>query len=244
MKKFAYTLAEVLIAMAIIGIITAVTLPLSSKFMPDGNKVLYLLTYDSLVQTTNALIADTKTYPLIDAAATVVYRKYPLAHIDSTVTIDNVPYGGNIAKYCQLLAVSFNERNPNCSRDNVLPATPNWDAANISFTAPNGVAFMVYSRRLITMENLEISYESDVYVDVDGIEKGNNCSYNATTCPLPDRFKFEVAPDGQVVASDRKGQEYLRTRHTWRLYNDNIQPPQEKHIVNSFPLEIIVREVD
>ena len=45
MKKLAYTLAEVLITMTIIGIIAAVTFPMANKFMPDRNKVLYLKTY-------------------------------------------------------------------------------------------------------------------------------------------------------------------------------------------------------
>ena len=42
MKRFGYTLAEALIALAIVGVVAAIALPMANKFMPDGNKILYL----------------------------------------------------------------------------------------------------------------------------------------------------------------------------------------------------------
>ena len=43
--KKGYTLAEILIALAIVGVISAVMLPLVNKYSPDAEKVMYLKTY-------------------------------------------------------------------------------------------------------------------------------------------------------------------------------------------------------
>lgn len=222
MKKLAYTLAEALIAMVIIGIIAAITLPMMNKFMPDGNKALYLKTYDSLVEITQALVANPRLYPITNEGDGTIYTNYPLYNTDFIATVDGTNYGGNLAKYCQLLATSFGDVPTNCS-SNPLPTEPSWTEDNISFTAPNGIAFMVYTDA--GLENGEIGrlvrYRSDVYIDVNGVEKGNNCSFDATSCKQPDRFKFEVSSDGKVIASDIKGQEYLATRMSLRLYKDD-----------------------
>lgn len=221
MKKLAYTLAEALIAMAVIGIIAAITLPMINKFIPDGNKALYLKTYDSLVEITQALVANRSLYPITNEGDGTIYTNYPLYNTNFTAAVDGTNYGGNVAKYCQLLATSFGDVPTNCS-SNTLPAEPSWTEANISFTAPNGVTFMVYTDA--GLENGAsgrlVRYRSDVYIDVDGIEKGNNCTFDAASCKQPDRFKFEVASDGKIIASDIKGQEYLATRMSLRLYKD------------------------
>lgn len=222
MKKLAYTLAEALIAMAVIGVIAAVMLPMVNKFMPDGNKALYLKTYDSLVEITHALVANRSLYPITNEGDGAIYTNYPLYNTRFIANVEGTNYGGNVAKYCQLLATSFGDVPTNCS-SGTLPAEPSWTESNISFTAPNGVAFMVYTDA--GLENGAsgrlVRYRSDVYIDVDGIEKGNNCSFDAANCKQPDRFKFEVSSDGKVIASDIKGQEYLSTRMSLRLYKDD-----------------------
>ncbi len=50
MKQRAYTLAEVLIAVGIIGVLAAVMLPMVNKYKPDTTKILYLNTYDALAE--------------------------------------------------------------------------------------------------------------------------------------------------------------------------------------------------
>lgn len=222
MKKHAYTLAEVLIALGIIGVIAAVTLPLASKYMPDGYKVLYLKTYDSLMDVTHSIAANHLLYPTKNDGDRVIYTNYPLFNTRYMAVLDGETYGGSVAKYCQLLATSFGDVPTNCSSD-APPNVPNWTEDNISFTATNGVAFMVYTDA--AKEWTHVRYKSDVYIDVDGISKGPNCSYDADSCPQPDRFKFEVSSDGKVIASDERGQEYIATRANWRLFNNDLGLP-------------------
>lgn len=217
MKRFAYTLAEALIALAIIAVIAAITLPMANKFMPDGTKVLYLKAYDSLMTITHGIAANTQIYPTKNEGGTIIYKNYPLFNLNA-VTVDGTTYGGNRAKFCQLLAASFGDNAPNCSVSYV--ENPAWNATNISFTANNGAEFMVYTDSAITSGNIA-HYKTDVYIDTNGIERGNNCSFNENSCKEPDRFKFEISSDGKIIASDIKGQEYIATRTNWRLYRDN-----------------------
>ena len=46
MKK-AYTLAEVLICVGIVGVLAAILLPLANKYRPDSTKALYVKTFVS-----------------------------------------------------------------------------------------------------------------------------------------------------------------------------------------------------
>lgn len=217
MKRFAYTLAEALIALAIIAVIAAITLPMANKFMPDGTKVLYLKAYDSLMTMTQSIAANPQIYPTNNEGDPIIYKNYPLFNLKAT-TMDGVIYGGNRTKFCQLLAASFGDNAPNCSASYV--ENPAWNATNISFTANNGAEFMVFTDSAITQGNIA-HYKTDVYIDTNGIERGNNCSFNEGSCKEPDRFKFEISSDGKVIASDIKGQEYIATRTNWRLYRDN-----------------------
>lgn len=216
MKRFAYTLAEALIALAIIAVIAAITLPMANKFMPDGTKVLYLKAYDSLMAMTQGIAANTRIYPTNNEGETIIYKNYPLFN-QINVTVDGVTYGGNSAKFCQLLAATFGDDAPKCSTSYV--ENPEWKADNISFTANNGTEFMVYTDS--AKQGNIAHYQTDVYIDTNGIERGNNCTFDEDSCKEPDRFKFEISSDGKIIASDIKGQEYIATRANWRLYRDN-----------------------
>ena len=55
MKNKGYTLAEALIAIGVIGVIAAVMLPMMNKFKPDEDKVLFIKTYDAIVEATSYL---------------------------------------------------------------------------------------------------------------------------------------------------------------------------------------------
>lgn len=206
MKRFGYTLAEALIALAIVGVVAAIVLPMANKFMPDGNKVIYLKTYDSLVEAVQQMATNTVLYPIADN--TYSYEKAPLANT-MAVTLDGKTYSGE-EKFCKILASMFGEENPNCSKES-------WP----SFTTKNGVEFLVHTSMSQTGANVE--FHSIITIDVNG-EKGKNLVFNTDNCVEPDRFLFEVAANGKVIASDIKGQEYLATRTNARkLTKDSSQ---------------------
>ena len=209
MKKRGYTLAEVLICVAIIGILAAIMLPLVNKYKPDPVKVMYIKTYDSLVEAINVMSSNASIYPITDEANTYDYTKAPLYNTQ-TVEIAGTNYGGSAAKFCEVLALSFPlSDNPSCSSS---PITYSDDSSfsNPSFTTSQGVQFVIS-----TSTDSTTTYQSDIYVDVNG-DKGNNCIYKSNDCKQPDRFKFIVSGDGHVAIADPMGEQYIKTRMNWK----------------------------
>ena len=62
MKKIGFTLQEVLISMAIVGIVAALTVPAVMNMMPDETKTKYMKAYSALTSITNDLLSDNTIY--------------------------------------------------------------------------------------------------------------------------------------------------------------------------------------
>ena len=206
MKK-AYTLAEVLICVGIIGVLAAILLPLANKFKPDSNKAIYIKTYDAVVDIVKSMASNNNLYPIIDEEYN--YIKAPLYNLVQ-VKIGGTAYGGDKAKFCQLFALNFPTVGTiSCSKDAVTYSESSFDSP--SFITSQGMGFIVS-----TNTDLTTSYQTDIYFDINGKEKGNNCLYDAEKCKNPDRFKLIVSGDGHVIPADPMGIEYLKSKTNWR----------------------------
>lgn len=214
MKK-AYTLAEVLVTITIIGILSAVMLPLANKLKPDSNKALYLKTYDSLVQILNAVSSDTDLYPEFWTYQSYDYdfTQLPLYNTASDLGLTEFPdtdiKGGN-QKLCSILAVGFGQTSE--CKNVASKYSANTFSSKLAFTNRQGVQFGIYSN--IILNTTTQSFDTQITIDINGNNKPN-CKYS-TTCTKPDRFTFLVSPDGHVIASDVMGQAYLATRTNLR----------------------------
>lgn len=217
MKKQGYTLAEVLITLGIIGILAAIMIPLANKFRPDSTKVAYLTTYDSLVTALDGIINNEDIYPTVSGGRD--YSKKPLLNTVAA-EIDGIQIAAGSNKLCRVLnatlrsdAKNIDLKVDNACSDNYIAANLN-ETNNFSkdFTAKNGAQFQIGR-----VSNLY--YETDIYVDIDGNE-GNNCIYDAETCPNPDRFKFFVGANGKIVPADPMGIHYLETRTNLKVQKD------------------------
>lgn len=205
-RKFGYTLAEVLVALGIVGVLSAIMLPMINKIKPDPIKSMYIATYDAIVQATHELAANTVLYPIVDNDWN--YKKAPLFNI-SKVKIAGREYGGDNSKFCQLLGAAFNTIDtPVCSASAVTYSDSTFKD-NISFTGTNGVQFMVSTTR----SNNSSDYRSEVYFDVNG-NNGKNCIHSSS-CKNPDRFKLIISADGFVMPGESIGDAYIRTRTDW-----------------------------
>ena len=206
MKK-AYTLAEVLICVGIIGVLAAILLPLANKFKPDSNKAIYIKTYDAIVDIVKSMASNNNLYPIIDEEYN--YIKAPLYNLVQ-VKIGGTAYGGDKAKFCQLFALNFPTVGTiSCSKDAVTYSESSFDSP--SFITSQGMGFIIS-----TNTDLTTSYQTDIYFDINGNEKGNNCLYDAEKCKNPDRFKLIVSGDGHVIPADPMGIEYLKSKTNWR----------------------------
>lgn len=227
MKKEAFTLAELLITLGIIGVIGALMLPAINKLRPDENKTMYLKVYDELSKNISAIASNSKIYPACkkDAANAedpgVLCQEYPLLNTNASL-IDT--YSGNAAyqgkrKLCSFLALSMGGENANCTEDgyNYTDAT---FKNNLSFTTPNGMQWRVVPQLYSTDMNTQTAqYRTDIYVDInpknnDNDSAGQNCIYDQNNCKTPDIFKFMVSADGIVHPADPVGKKYILGRKT------------------------------
>ena len=60
MKKYGFSLSEILVALAVVGIVAAIITPMSSAILPDKNKVEVLKAYNALSETTQNLLNNKK----------------------------------------------------------------------------------------------------------------------------------------------------------------------------------------
>lgn len=213
MKKLAHTLAEVLVALAVIGVVGAVVMPLTNKFKPDVNKIKFLRNYDAIVQVNQHLIYDTDLYPHFLDGTNI--SDFPLID-NGEVEYDGKDYGGSdYNKYCQFLGLFLaNEEALNTCSNNYrgdIEGDP-------VFSSKDGTDYWVY-----TLIDYPVEYRSDIYIDVDGYKNGENCiNENDESCLTPDRFKLHVKSDGDILPGDYMARYYLKTRTNYRLNRDKV----------------------
>ena len=224
MKKSGFTLSELLMTLGIIGIIAALVMPAMQKLMPDKTKVQYLKTYDTISTLVKNLASNSKLYPVCNQTSNASCAEHPLISLDNPLDsrFTNARYRGD-SKLCSLMAYSLgvSETDISCS------TTPySFNAADYtngftspSFTTQNGMRWRIVPQVAtnINSANWTARYQTDIYVDIDPSNNNvngtdNSCIYNADSCTNPDIFKFQIAADGKVVAADKKGIDYLKSR--------------------------------
>lgn len=259
MKKRAYTLAEILIAVGIIGVLAAVLAPMANKFKPDTSKVLYLNTYDALA-TSIADMATNGAYYAEDNG-TFNFSTYPFANLDRYVDNTNAQHiiEGGAGKFCRVLAENFNIlETPN----EVCQVNQQFSGNNFrkSFTSKNGVEFMVYTRANFP-QRYDNSYVTEITIDINGADNNNDndrnhgedCVFNGNNlnaCKRPDRFTFKVSADAEFIPTDEMGMRYLESRTSLKYkkvektlandnseFADNVRERQRRanEVRNSFP---------
>ena len=225
MKKQGFTLAEFLITLGVIGVIAAFLVPAINSAMPDGNKTLYLKTYDTLSETIKSLVSNSQIYTVCDNENNVNCSANPLLNVQPPLISplkENAKYSGNV-KLCNLLALSFgvNENNVSCASGEYSYAD-NTFKNNLSYITKNGMQWKVV-QQVYSIADGNAQYQTDIYVDVNG-NKGNNCLYS-NDCQKPDIFKFMVAASGEVVPADPMGRKYLETRNSLLKKDAEIDNP-------------------
>ena len=200
--KYGFTLAEILVVMGIIVFLLLMVIPNMKNIMPNHDKMLLKKAYFMAERIVNELVNDENLYPGDEtglhplADTTRVYEP----RIDKTIEGET--------KFCVL----FKARITN------IIATPyacsdaqygmNYSAPDggtyvppVSFTTSDGIDWVI--------PKTSFSSWAEIDIDVNGVAKGVNCKYDATTCPKPDRFTFKVYSNGKITVSDTKGLDYL-----------------------------------
>ena len=186
MKKSAFTTSELLIVIGIISIIAALFFRTMINGFPNPEEKKLQKAQYQLEQLVNQMYSDESMYP-----QNSTYIKQGFKNTDDVI-IKGVHYGGN-DKFCKLFASRFNKKSENvtCSTEG--------EHNTVSFTSNDNIDWYLPST------DFSKGYTT-VFADInsDNIGFSNNtnaCTYNASTCPNPDLFKFYVKANGTVVAS-------------------------------------------
>ncbi len=236
MRKFAHTLAEVLVALAIIGVLGGVTIPMVNKFKPDVNKVKFLKNYDAIVKVNNHLMYNTSLYNETDG--TFSYDRYPF--VNTHQVGENINAGNS--KYCQLLSEALSENISTACPEAYSKTTNPQETPH--FTAKDGTDYWVYTDSTptnITDSEIHGIYTTKIFIDIDS-KNTANCTYDINKCPNPDRFSIYLAADGSIAPSDKKGIEYLNTRSSYKKNSNNNEANMNRKV--DFDFEYILKALN
>lgn len=202
MNKKGFTLQELLITMAIIGIVAAVTAPAITGLFPDENKMKYLKAYSTLTNITSEIINDPSLY-------WDVYNEKDPSVIDE----------GGFYSDVQPQVPPYNN-DEHCQRDSKYPAIfskfvniqgePTY-GQTVDFTTTDGIlwSFDVQEKDKAIYPS-SIGYETTLTINVNPKDEraDHNCVYDNDVCKKPNRFVFRIENDGGVYFADAMGMAY------------------------------------
>lgn len=192
-----FTLSEIMITLAILGVLAAILIPVINSNRPDRNKSLFRKAYYVAERMVYEIVNDDDLYP----------TKAGTVGLDNTdeITYLNTEYGSNNSenaqksKFCQIFARKVNtiSDSVNCTADNTtFDKTP-------SFITTDGIAwYMPFS-------DFPQDEAQTIRVDING-ETEPNCTFSAD-CPNPDRFEIKLRADGKMFVEGEKEKEYLNS---------------------------------
>lgn len=183
MKKFGFTLAEVLISLTIIGVVAAMVAPTISKITPNKDKVMVIKAYKALSDTCRLLINEPGFYL---NAATAGFEDTEVPYIPEYN--DETKYSGN-NKFCNLLMDNMHTYSKTASSN----GTGSWTTVDF-----------------LSWKCEYSSGTAKITLDIDD-ENSDSCYYSST-CKSPDLYLFNVSKYGIVTAhdDDKLTQVYLK----------------------------------
>lgn len=208
MKKPGFTLAEIMVAIGVLGVLSAMLIPTIAKIAPDKNKVMFKKAYYTLERAADNMINDDNNYPsnAIDTLANVIRG---FNYTTATTNTSN--------KFCYFLSDELN-----------TVGTVSCPATNATgtgtFTTTDGIKWTVYIpiSDATTTGNANLAanqtassqfplnstlYTTLITVDVNPASNSSNCSEDALSNPTvsacsagtsPDTFRINIRYDGKL----------------------------------------------
>ncbi|MBQ4646843.1 MAG: type II secretion system protein [Candidatus Gastranaerophilales bacterium] len=155
-QKSAFTLAEVMIVLVVIGVLSAILIPTAMKSKPDEAKMKFENTLSSIATTTREVVSSDEYF------------------LDGDMSKKINGTSSTSINVCSAFANTLNFKTSNCNNTNSTTDTsnPDEDCANSSnkaqITTKNGVEYFFSSNVPFTNENSQ----KTICFDIDGIGKG------------------------------------------------------------------------
>lgn len=218
MVKKAFTLAEVLSTLLILGVLAAILIPTIVKIKPNSSKSMFKKAYYIAERVLSEIVNDETYYPEEDTTIP------NLVNEDAVKTSLGEEVSGN-EKFCLLFADKVNTTDSvDCTTTTIASGTTDLNSGN--FTTADGITWhlpvtpvgsetTVFTNPNATPAPALNSYLRSIIVDINGTSEKTtaspNCLYDATTCPNPDQFEIKVYYNGKILIDGIKEKEYLKT---------------------------------
>ncbi len=184
MKNKGFTLAEVLITLAAIGVVTAIMAPIIGGLIPDKNKSQVM----RLSKVINEINSDLLHNPSLYFSANTSCNGFACQQqpLDSPYNTDAKYVGAK--KYPYLLADSLQ-----------ITTDPEVSGSAVTFQTVDGILWSVES---------STSGKAAITVDLNGDTLPN--SIYSATCKKPDRFRFLISASGHLLPGDALTEAYFK----------------------------------
>lgn len=187
MKKTAFTLSELMIALTVLGILCATVLPAILRTMPNQNKIMMKRAYYTTANIVSDMINDPNLYAPVDNSGTT---RVGFDNTDSVI-YNGTTYSSN-SKFVALFAAHLNI-------DGTISSTcPSYISGATScrvFTTPDGILWALAKK----------GTSHTIIADVNGSKtpnclQGDSDADNACKSRTKnfDRFSMEISNDGTI----------------------------------------------
>ena len=213
MKKFGFTLAEVIVTVGIIAVAAAMLAPLYSDIRPDRYKTKVIRCYNQANEATERLLENPQLY-------------YPTpSNPCYGLNCTSAPIQNNTTNTIQEL--NFSNAAANASGDCKYPILMA-ELLHLNGSCTSGKYAGTASDR--TVWTFEIKKDSSnniegytITVDLDNAANSNNCIYSANNCRNPDQFSFYVEASGDITAGDDLTRIYLNNMTNIHKKDDDAE---------------------
>ncbi len=196
--KSGFTLAELMVCLTIIAVISTILIPTLGRVRPNKSKAMFKKAYNISERVVYELVNDQELYPTTD----------------ENVGIDNVSevsyngelYSGN-TKFCELFAEKLNtlSNTPNCSASAGFVS----DGKTPTFITTDGVEWIIQLSTFDDTTQYDAGIVPTIQIDVNGTDQPN-CLDGASGCVGPDRFNLFVRNDGKMKVVGPTAVEYMQ----------------------------------
>lgn len=217
MKKLGFTLSELLAALAIIGVVSAITTPMVSGILPDKNKVNVLRVYKLVNDLNRDMLSNNGLYfqsGEVDEDGDPINQCIGIACQEQPVdpNFSDLAGANGDSKYAILLSRHLEMVPPH---EGVYGLRGQF----FMFETVDGILWGVRGPRVNNdpgnagSESNPLDHSYQLMVDFDRKPNSPNCSFDEARCDKPDRFLFEVNTRGYLTGSDPLTRAYLSNPH-------------------------------